>query len=47
MVISGALKVYTGAHEVIVTIMLNYVAINITDYLADWGCGKTCRPATS
>ena len=33
--IPGALKVYTGAHEVIVTIMLNYVAINITDYLAD------------
>lgn len=33
--IPGALKAYTGAHEVIVTIMLNYVAINITDYLAD------------
>lgn len=33
--IPGVLKVYTGAHEVIVTIMLNYVAINITDYLAD------------
>lgn len=33
--IPGALKVYTGAHEVIVTIMLNYIAINITDYLAD------------
>ena len=33
--IPGALKVYTGAHEVITTIMLNYVAINITDYLAD------------
>lgn len=33
--IPGALKVYTGAHEVIVTIMLNYVAINLTDYLAD------------
>lgn len=33
--IPGALKTYTGAHEVIVTIMLNYVAINITDYLAD------------
>lgn len=34
-VIPGALKVFTGAHEVITTIMLNYVAINITDYLAD------------
>lgn len=33
--IPGALKVYTGAHEVIVTIMLNYIAINITDFLAD------------
>lgn len=33
--IPGALKTYTGAHEVIVTIMLNYVAINLTDYLAD------------
>lgn len=33
--IPGFLKVYTGAHEVIVTIMLNYIAINITDYLAD------------
>ncbi len=33
--IPGMLKTYTGAHEVIVTIMLNYVAINLTDYLAD------------
>lgn len=33
--IPGALKAYTGAHEVITTIMLNYVAINLTDYLAD------------
>jgi simple sugar transport system permease protein len=33
--IPGALKAYRGAHEVIVTIMLNYIAINITDYLAD------------
>ena len=33
--IPGALKAYTGAHEVIVTIMLNYIAINLTDYLAD------------
>ena len=33
--IPGALKTYTGAHEVIVTIMLNFIAINITDYLAD------------
>lgn len=31
----GILKVYTGAHEVITTIMLNYIAINLTDYLAD------------
>jgi simple sugar transport system permease protein len=33
--IPGILKTYTGAHEVITTIMLNYIAINITDYLAD------------
>ena len=33
--IPGILKTYTGAHEVITTIMLNFVAINITDYLAD------------
>lgn len=33
--IPGILKTYTGAHEVITTIMLNYVAINITDYLAN------------
>lgn len=33
--IPGTLKAYAGAHEVIVTIMLNFVALNITDYLAD------------
>ena len=33
--IPGALKAYRGVHEVITTIMLNYIAINITDYLAD------------
>lgn len=33
--IPGALKAYAGANEVITTIMLNYIAINITDYLAD------------
>ncbi|MDX1436389.1 MAG: ABC transporter permease [Anaerolineales bacterium] len=33
--IPGVLKVYTGAHEVITTIMLNFIALNITDYLAD------------
>ncbi len=33
--IPGALKTYTGAHEVITTIMLNFVAINITDFLAN------------
>lgn len=33
--IPGVLKTYRGAHEVITTIMLNYIAINITDYLAD------------
>lgn len=33
--VPGILKTYTGAHEVITTIMLNYVAINATDYLAN------------
>lgn len=33
--IAGALKSYTGAHEVITTIMLNYIAINLTDFLAN------------
>jgi simple sugar transport system permease protein len=33
--VPGALKAYTGAHEVITTIMLNFVAINLTDFLAD------------
>lgn len=34
-VIPGVLKTSTGAHEVITTIMLNYVAINVTDYFAN------------
>ncbi len=33
--IAGALKAYTGAHEVITTIMLNFIAINLTDFLAN------------
>jgi simple sugar transport system permease protein len=33
--IPGILKTSTGAHEVITTIMLNYVAINITDFLSN------------
>jgi len=41
--IPGALKTFTGAHEVITTIMLNYIAINITDYLAD-GPWKDASP---
>lgn len=41
--IPGALKTYTGAHEVITTIMLNYIAINITDYLTD-GVFKDTTP---
>lgn len=31
--IPGALKAYTGAHEVINTIMMNYIALNLTSYL--------------
>lgn len=33
--IPGALKAYTGAHEVITTIMMNFIAFNITDLLAN------------
>ncbi len=31
--IAGILKAYTGAHEVVTTIMLNYVAFRLSDYL--------------
>jgi simple sugar transport system permease protein len=31
--IPGILKAYTGAHEVIITIMLNYIALQFTQYL--------------
>jgi simple sugar transport system permease protein len=41
--IPGALKAYRGVHEVITTIMLNYIAINFTDYLAD-GPWKDASP---
>jgi ABC-type uncharacterized transport system permease subunit len=41
--IPGFLKTTTGAHEVITTIMLNYIAINITDFLAD-GIWKDTTP---
>lgn len=33
--IAGSLKAFTGAHEVITTIMLNFVAFNLTDWLAN------------
>jgi simple sugar transport system permease protein len=44
--IPGALKAITGAHEVIVTIMLNYVAINLASYLLG-GPMKEKNPATA
>jgi len=31
--VAGVLKAYTGAHEVVTTIMLNYVAFRLSDYL--------------
>lgn len=31
--IPGLLKAYTGAHEVIITIMLNYIALSLVQYL--------------
>lgn len=33
--IAGVLRAYSGAHEVITTIMLNYIAFNLTDFLAN------------
>jgi simple sugar transport system permease protein len=41
--IPGLLKAFSGAHEVIVTIMLNFVALNITDFLADGPLKDTSR----
>jgi len=46
--IPGALKAFTGAHEVIVTIMLNYVAATMTSFLVsgvmkDPGSGAVAR----
>jgi simple sugar transport system permease protein len=35
--IVGALKAWTGAHEVVTTIMLNYIAIKLVDYLVVGG----------
>lgn len=39
--VPGLLKAYTGAHEVINTIMMNYVAFRLTDYLLS---GPMARP---
>jgi ABC-type uncharacterized transport system permease subunit len=44
--IPGALKAFTGAHEVIVTIMLNYVAINMMNFLLG-GPMKDPNPAVA
>jgi simple sugar transport system permease protein len=44
--IPGILKATTGAHEVIVTIMLNYVAINLASYLLG-GPMKDKNPAVA
>jgi simple sugar transport system permease protein len=41
--IPGTLKALRGANEVITSIMLNYIAINITDYLSD-GPWKDASP---
>ena len=40
-IVPGLLKAYTGAHEVINTIMMNYVAFRLTDYLLQ---GPMARP---
>jgi ABC-type uncharacterized transport system permease subunit len=44
--IPGFLKAFSGAHEVIVTIMLNYVAIDIANYLLS-GPMKDKNPAVA
>ena len=48
--IVGLLKVSTGAHEVITTIMLNFVAVNLTDWLVSqdgpWNDGNHLFPST-
>jgi ABC-type uncharacterized transport system permease subunit/basic membrane lipoprotein Med (substrate-binding protein (PBP1-ABC) superfamily) len=44
--IAGFLKARTGAHEVINTMMLNYVAYRLTDYLLQVG-GPMARPGVS
>jgi len=43
--IPGALRAYRGAHEVITTIMLNYVAIQVAHYLV--GIGGPLQDASS
>jgi simple sugar transport system permease protein len=40
-IVPGLLKAYTGAHEVINTIMMNYIAFRLTDYLLQ---GPMARP---
>ena len=42
--IPGILKVYTGAHEVIVTIMLNYIAANFAGWLVYAGGSQGQTP---
>ena len=44
--IPGLLKAKTGAHEVIVTIMLNYIAYRLVDYLLKTRC-SSARAATT
>jgi general nucleoside transport system permease protein len=34
--LAGVIKMFFGAHEVIVTIMLNYIALLLTDYLVNY-----------
>jgi ABC-type uncharacterized transport system permease subunit len=43
--IAGALKVLSGAHEVITTIMLNYIALYLVQWLVD--SGGVMHPASS
>ena len=45
--IAGVLKARTGAHEVITTIMLNYIAYRLLDYALPLGRVPAGRAATT
>lgn len=44
--IGGALRVFTGANEVIVTLMLNFVALTVADYVITGPWAQNVEPQT-